>query len=225
MENNRDVIYVRGIPVIVHSHFIPVFSTNLDISIIDEAHLRRAPLHIFLKKPPLDELANVFKKNMDEINERYSEDVIERFKNVYKSRYEKGEGLTPSFAHARDLAQICQAARVIRKKEITDLEILETALSKHILIVLQRLNIDITQVKRKIRTYRLRNDDLKATYKVLKKLCVIKMSYERDSIIIDVEETITPVDLLSDLYDKGIPPTRVDLIIESEKELKRTILK
>ena len=83
MENKKDVVYVRGIPVIVHSNFIPAFSTNLDISIMDEAHLRRAPLHIFLKNPDIIELAEVFKRNLDYLDEKYDENIFERFMNVY----------------------------------------------------------------------------------------------------------------------------------------------
>lgn len=225
MENKKDVIYVRGVPVVVHSHFIPAFSTNLDIDIMDEAHLRRAPLHIFLKNPPLDELAEVFKRNLDDLREEYSEDILKRFKNVYTTIYEGGEGLEPSFAHARDLAQICQAVRIIRKKDIINPEILELALKKHILIVLQRLNIDISQMAKKIRTYRVKTDNLEATYAALNKYGTDKIFYEKNSILIDVEETITPVNLAIYLYKKGIPVKKIDLIAESEKELKKTILK
>jgi len=225
MENKKDVIYVRGVPVIVHSHFIPVFSTNLDISIMDEAHLRRAPLHIFLKDPPLNELAEVFKRNMRELGERYSKEVIDRFKNVYTSIYGGGEGLNPSFSHARDLAQICQAVRIIRKKDFIDTEVLELALKKHVLIVLQRLKIDISQVTKKLRTYRIKTDDIESTYTALSEFETYGISYEKNSILIDVEETVTSVNLASYLHQKGIPVDRIDLIAESEKELKKTVLK
>ncbi|MGZ7118625.1 MAG: ATP-binding protein, partial [Methanobacterium sp.] len=225
MENKKDVIYVRGVPVIVHSHFIPAFSTNLDISIMDEAHLRRAPLHIFLKNPPLEELAEVFRRNLDELNEKYNEDTIERFKNVYTPLYEDGEGLKPNFAHARDLAQICQAVRIIRKKDFIDTGILELALKKHILIVLQRLNIDISQISKKIRTYRIKTKDLEATYNALNKYITSRISFEKESILIDVEETVTPVDIAMHLYKRGIPVKKIDLVTESGKDMKKTILK
>ena len=52
LENKRDVIYIKGAPVIVHTQFIPILSTNLDINIVDEAHLRRAPMHILPGEPP-----------------------------------------------------------------------------------------------------------------------------------------------------------------------------
>jgi predicted ATPase with chaperone activity len=225
MENKKDVIYVRGVPVIVHSHFIPAFSTNLDISIMDEAHLRRAPLHIFLKDPPLNELAEVFKRNLDELEEEYDDETLERFKNVYTSIFENGEGLEPSFAHARDLAQICQAVRIIRKKEVVDTEVLELSLEKHILIVLQRLKIDISQVAKKLRSYRVETTDIEATYAALSEYGTCGISYEENSILIDVEETVTPVHLATHLHKKGIPVERIDLIAESEKELKKTLLK
>jgi len=225
MENKKDAIYVRGVPVSVHSHFIPAFSTNLDISIMNEAHLRRAPLHIFLKDPPLTELAEVFKRNMEELGETYSEEVIKRFKNVYTPIHSRGEGLKPSFAHARDLAQICQVVRITRKKDFIDTEILELALEKHILIVLQRLKIDISEVTKKLRTYRVKTDDVDATYTALSEVGTWGISYEKNSILVDVEETVTPVNLATYLHQKGIPAQRIDLIAESENELKKTILK
>jgi predicted ATPase with chaperone activity len=224
MENKRDVIYVRGVPVIVHSHFIPAFSTNLDISIMDEAHLRRAPLHIFLKDPPLDELTEVFKRNLDALGEKYSEDTLKRFMEVYTPATEGGEGLDPSFAHARDIAQICQAVCITRQKGIIDSEVLEEALKKHILIELQRLNIDVAQVTKKVRSYRVKTNDVEAVCGALSEYGTCGISYEENAIIIDVEETITPVQLATYLHKKGIIVNKIDLIVESNRELKRTLL-
>ncbi len=224
MENKKDVIYVRGIPVIVHSNFIPIFSTNLDISIMDEAHLRRAPLHIFLRNPPINELAEVFKRNLDSLGEKYGEDVLNRFLKVYIPNSEGGEGLDPTFAHARDLAQITQAVRINQDKEAIDVDVLEAALKKHILIQLQRLRIDIAQISKKIRSYRIVTEDLESAYMALNEIGTCEISYERDALLIDVEETITPVYLATYLHKKGIIADKIDLIAESERELRRTIL-
>lgn len=138
LENKKDVIYVKGAPAMVHTHFIPAFSTNLEITIIDEAHLRRAPLHILLGPPNPDEIVEVFKKNLDKMHEDYDDDVLERFKMVYLPRVEGGEQLKPTFAHARDVAQIAQAVRIRRGEERITVEILEEALEQHVLIALQR---------------------------------------------------------------------------------------
>ena len=138
LENKKDVIYVKGAPAMVHTHFIPVFSTNLEITIIDEAHLRRAPLHILLEPPRPDEIVEVFKRNLDSMHEDYDDDVLERFKGVYLPRVEGGEQLKPTFAHARDVAQIAQAVRIRRGEERITMEILEEALEQHVLIALQR---------------------------------------------------------------------------------------
>jgi predicted ATPase with chaperone activity len=138
LENKKDVIYVKGAPAMVHTHFIPAFSTNLEITIIDEAHLRRAPLHILLGPPNPDEIVEVFKKNLDSMHEDYDDDVLERFKMVYLPRVEGGEQLKPTFAHARDVAQIAQAVRIRRGEERITVEILEEALEQHVLIALQR---------------------------------------------------------------------------------------
>lgn len=138
LENKKDVIYVKGAPAMVHTHFIPAFSTNLEITIIDEAHLRRAPLHILLGPPNPDEIVEVFKKNLDNMHEDYDDDILERFKMVYLPRVEGGEQLKPTFAHARDVAQIAQAVRIRRGEERITMEILEEALEQHVLIALQR---------------------------------------------------------------------------------------
>ncbi len=224
MENKKDVIYVRGIPVIVHSNFIPIFSTNLDISIMDEAHLRRAPLHIFLRNPPIGELVEVFKRNLDILGEKYGDEVLERFLKVYIPVSEGGEGLDPTFAHARDLAQITQAVRISQGKEVIDVDVLEPALKKHILIQLQRLKIDIAQISKKVRSYRVATDNLELAFIALNEIGTCEISFEKDSILIDVDETITPVYLATYLHRKGITADKIDLVAESERELRRTIL-
>jgi predicted ATPase with chaperone activity len=138
LENKRDVIYIKGAPVIVHTQFIPVLSTNLDISIVDEAHLRRAPMHIILGPPSPDEIVEVFKRNLDQIHERYDDTILNRFKLVYLPISEGGEQLKPTYAHARDIAQIAQALRIRNDEDKITLDILEEALDEHILIALQR---------------------------------------------------------------------------------------
>lgn len=138
LENQKDVIYIKGAPVIVHTMFIPVLSTNLDINIVDEAHLRRAPMHILLSAPSPDEILEVFQRNLDALGEDYDEEVLERFKNVYISTAMGGEQLKPTFAHARDVAQIAQAVRIRNDKDKLDTKVLEEALDEHILIALQR---------------------------------------------------------------------------------------
>ncbi len=138
MENKKDMIYVKGAPMVVHSHFIPAFSTNLDITIMDEAHLRRAPLHISLENPTIPEILEVFKKNLDDLGENYTPEVLDRFERVYKPIREGGEGLMPTFAHARDLAQIAQAIRIRKDADVISPEIIDEALDQHVLIALQR---------------------------------------------------------------------------------------
>ncbi len=138
LENKKDVIYVKGAPVIVHTHFIPALSTNLEITIIDEAHLRRAPLHVYLEVPNSDEIVEVFQRNLDTLKEDYDEDVLERFRLVYIPQIDGGESLKPTFAHARDIAQIAQAIRIRRGEEKMTVEILEEALDQHILVSMQR---------------------------------------------------------------------------------------
>lgn len=223
MENKRDVVYVRGIPVIVHSNFIPAFSTNLDISIMDEAHLRRAPLHVFLKNPLIEDVTEVFKINLDYLEEDYDDTVLERFTKVYCNCDEGGEGLEPTFAHARDVAQICQAVRINQGKEKIDVDVLEDSLKRHILIVLQRMNIDIAQITRKTRSFRVKTSKIDEAQKALREFGASNMSHESDALIIDMDDNITPVQLVEYLHNRDIEVIRIDLIAESDKEIKRTI--
>lgn len=224
MENKKDVVYVRGIPVIVHSNFIPAFSTNLDISIMDEAHLRRAPLHIFLKNPNINDVAEVFKMNLDYLEENYDDVIFERFMNVYNKCSEGGEGLEPTFAHARDVAQICQAVRINQQKDQVDVGVLEGALERHVLIVLQRMNIDIAQITRKTRSFRVKTSKIPEARSALEEFGVMKITHEADSLILDMDDNITPVQLVEYLHQRDISVDRIDLIAESDKELRKTVL-
>ena len=138
LENKRDVIYIKGSPVIVHTQFIPILSTNLEINIVDEAHLRRAPMHIILGPPNPDEIVEVFKRNLDELHEKYDDSILERFREVYIPIVDGGEQLTPTFAHARDIAHIAQSIRIRNNEETLTLKVLEEALDAHILIAMQR---------------------------------------------------------------------------------------
>lgn len=138
LENKRDVIYVKGTVAVLLTHFIPVMATNLDITIIDEAHLRRAPLYVFLGSPNSEEILTVFKRNLDELNEKYDDSALDKFAKVYLPRKEGGEQLKPTFAHARDIALIAQAIRITRQENIITADIIEEALKQHILVVLQR---------------------------------------------------------------------------------------
>ncbi|MCQ8905552.1 MAG: YifB family Mg chelatase-like AAA ATPase [Methanothermobacter sp.] len=138
LENKKDMIYVKGSPIVVHTHFIPAFSTNLDITIMDEAHLRRAPLHVQLEKPTVEEIVEVFRRNLESMGEEYDPEVLERFANVYRPIGEGGEGMQPTFAHARDLAQIAQAVRIRKGEDRITVQTMEEALQQHVLIALQR---------------------------------------------------------------------------------------
>jgi len=138
LENKRDVIYIKGSPVIVYTQFIPILSTNLEINIVDEAHLRRAPMHILLGPPNPDEIVEVFKRNLDELNEKYDDSILERFREVYIPIVDGGEQLNPTFAHARDIAHIAQSVRIRNNEETLTLKVLEEALDAHILIAMQR---------------------------------------------------------------------------------------
>lgn len=224
MENKKDIIYVRGVPVIVFSFFIPVFSTNLDLSIMDEAHLRRAPLHIFLNKPFVENVAEVFKRNMDYLEEKYDHQVLERFKKVYKPLDQGGEGLMPSYAHARDVAQICQAARILKKKDQVDVEILEESLNKHVLISLQRKGIDMDNLSSNTRTFLIKSKEKDKISQVLSIYGPGLISYQSGTLMVDLDDTITPTQISHMLQDNDIEFEEIQIIAETERHLKKIVL-
>jgi hypothetical protein len=122
------------------------------------------------------------------------------------------------------VAQICQAVRINQDKNIIDIDVLEEALEKHVLIVLQRMKIDISQIANKTRSFRIKTHDLEAASQALSDFGSIVISYEKDALITDLEENITPVVLADYLKKRGIHVEKIEIITESEKELRRTIL-
>ncbi|MGZ7109353.1 MAG: ATP-binding protein, partial [Methanobacterium sp.] len=149
---------------------------------------------------------------------------LDRFMKVYQSKNLGGEGLEPSFAHARDVAQICQSVRINQGKNTIDTEALEGALEKHVLIVLQRMKIDIAQIAHKTRSFRVKVDNLEKAGHELSDYGAQLIAYENGSIIADLDENVTPVELADYLSSKDIQIDSVELIAESEKELRRTVL-
>ena len=86
------------------------------------------------------------------------------------------------------------------------------------------MRIDIAQVMRQTRSFRVRTAQINDTYSALMKYGANKISYESESLIVDLDDTVTPVQLVEYLHNKGIEVDRIDVIAESEKELRRTIL-
>jgi hypothetical protein len=169
-------------------------------------------------------VVEVFKRNLELLDEDYEDDVLQRFRTVYETVKQNGEGLEPSFAHARDVAQIAQAVRIIQNKDNIDIPVLEEALNKHVLIVLQRLNIDIAQISNKTRSFRVKTDSVDQTYDALCNYSPLKISQESDAVIIDLDDNKTPVEVAEYLKKCNIPLNKIEVIAESDKELRRTLL-
>ncbi len=53
---------------------------------------------------------------------------------------------------------------------------------------------------------------------------LIKLAHEADALILDMDDNITPVQLVEYLHQRNIMVDRIDLIAESDKELRSTIL-
>jgi len=112
-----------------------------------------------------------------------TKEVIERFKRVYTPVADGGEGLQPSYAHARDIAQIAQAVRINMGRDRIDLEVIERALEKHVLIALQRMDIDISQVHHSIRTFRIITGDSERAVEVLKLYGALTVALEKGAVL------------------------------------------
>ncbi|WP_088335850.1 ATP-binding protein [Methanopyrus sp. KOL6] len=143
MENKKDIIHVGGTAVEVFCDFIAAFSTNLPITVFDEAHLRRAPLFVHLSHPPLEEAVKLFRRRLEDMGEEYTEDALATYRRAFTPEEEGGWGLKPTFAYARDIAQLAQAIRIQEGRDVIDGEIVEKALKKHIALTLQRKGADL----------------------------------------------------------------------------------
>jgi len=135
-----------------------------------------------------------------------------------------GEGLQPSYAHARDIAQIAQAVRINMGRDRIDLEVIERALEKHVLIALQRMDIDISQVHHSIRTFRIITGDSERAVEVLKLYGALTVALEKGAVLADFEDSISPSQLLEHLQVNGVSAERVEVISETQREIKKTIL-
>ncbi|WP_432703881.1 hypothetical protein ACRERI_00985 [Methanothermobacter thermautotrophicus] len=143
---------------------------------------------------------------------------------VYTPVADGGEGLQPSYAHARDLAQIAQAVRINMGRERVDLEVIERALDKHVLIALQRMDIDISQVHHSIRTFRIITDDPDNAERVLRLYGALTVAREDGAVLADLEDSISPSQLLEHLQNQGVATGRIDVISETKREIKKAIL-
>ena len=103
-------------------------------------------------------------------------------------------------------------------------EVLEGALKRHVLIVLQRMKINIAQITRKTRSFRVTTAQIEDAQKALIEFGASKITTEAEALILDMDDNITPVQLVEYLHKWDIMVDRIDLIAESDKELRSTIL-
>ncbi len=231
MENRRDIIYVGGTPVVLFTTFVPVFSTNLNIAIFDEAHLRRAPCYIYLSHPPVEHVIKVFKNNLAMFGEKFEDDC----ENVLEKLYQDPR-VKPSFAHGRDLAHICQGIRISEEKDVITKDILVKAIERHIVITLGKIGADPRrlgyQTEKRVISY-----DIKLKYvgemhphavseevsKGLRRYIGIDgVSATKNGIIIDAQDTITPTDIASlirSVSDGHVEVESISIITEFTKPM------
>jgi hypothetical protein len=85
------------------------------------------------------------------------------------------------------------------------------------------MNIDIAQITRKTRSFRIKTSQIEEAKHAIRNFGASKLSHESEAVIIDIDDNITPVQLAEYLHNSGIEVDRIDMIAESEKEIKRTI--
>ncbi|MFQ6051321.1 MAG: ATP-binding protein [Candidatus Hydrothermarchaeota archaeon] len=206
MENRRDIIYVGGTPVVLFTTFIPIFSTNLNIAIFDEAHLRRAPCYIYLSYPPVEHVIKVFKNNLVRLGEKLEENCEEVLEKLYQDPRVK-----PSFAHARDLAQISQGIRISEGKDVITKDILLKAIERHIVITLGKIGADPRrlgyQTEKRIISYDVKLKFIGEMHPhavseeiskgLMRYIGIDGVSAIKDGIIVDAQDTLTPTDIVN----------------------------
>jgi hypothetical protein len=86
------------------------------------------------------------------------------------------------------------------------------------------MKIDIAQIAHKTRSFRVKANNLEKAGQGLLDYGAQLIAREDSSIIVDLDENTTPVELADYLSKKDIRVDSIEIIAESEKELRRTLL-
>ncbi|MFQ5888157.1 MAG: ATP-binding protein [Candidatus Hydrothermarchaeales archaeon] len=208
MENKKDVIYIAGIPVEVFTDFLPVFSTNVSIAIFDEAHLRRAPFHIYMGPPTVTEFVELMKEQLERFGLAFDEDSLDPLKASYSPREEGGLGFQPCYATPRDLAQIIYGLSKYHEKEKVDSNLMEEAMAHYVVYALQREKVPLAQIgtslTEEITTVELSVEgDIESINNVLKAHDGVKNFVSaQDRVIVDLSEGNTITDIVEKIETK-----------------------
>jgi predicted ATPase with chaperone activity len=141
MENKKDMIYISGIPIEVFTDFVPILSTNISIAIFDEAHLRRAPFHVYLGPPDLKESSELLLNFLNDKGVEAPPEVKTEIENVFKLRSEGGMGLKPSFAVLITLVELIHLMTNQNNTKTLDKQTLFDAIDNNIVLALQKQDV------------------------------------------------------------------------------------
>jgi hypothetical protein len=79
-------------------------------------------------------------------------------------------------------------------------------------------------VQKKIRTFRIKTSQKEEAYNNVSIFGVDSISCESDGIIADMEDSVTPTQLAEYLRENDVAFESIDIIAETERELRRTIM-
>jgi predicted ATPase with chaperone activity len=210
MENKKDISYVSGIPVEVFTDFIPLLSTNLNISIFEEAHLRRVPFHIFLGPPDKDMAIDVFSNLLKENDIEIPSNCLEMLKNLFTAAEDGGVGVKPSYAVLYDVCrQIvwrCSSSGITTLDEGTLLD----SVNNNVILSLQKQGVSLHQLdekfKKQVDSYMFRiKGDINDLENIIKRITGIKsFKLIDEGLLVDLMVGKSITDVASRLKDAGV---------------------
>jgi predicted ATPase with chaperone activity len=210
MENKKDIIYIAGVPIEVFTDFIPILSTNISIAIFDEAHLRRAPFHVYLGPPEGEKSAQITVELLLEKGIETPKETLDTLKNIFKPKKDGGLGLTPSFAVLDSLVQLIEMICTSSGSKVLDDKTLSESIDNNIVLALQKQDVVLRQLddkfKREISSFEFKVEG--SVGDVEKAAMAIKgiksFTLLEGSLLADLTEGISPVVVAKMLESSGI---------------------
>jgi predicted ATPase with chaperone activity len=215
MENKKDLIYVGGIPIEVFTDFVPILSTNISIAIFDEAHLRRAPFHVYLGPPGSEQSAEILVGLLKAEGIETHSETLQEMKKVFKPKKDGGLGLTPSYAVLQSTSQLIQMLCASKGLKSVSSDILYEAIDKNIVMALQKQDVVLRRLdnkfKNEISSFELHvQGDEKEIEKSLKLVQGVKSySLSKGIILVDLVEGTSPVELVARLETAGVKVEKI----------------
>jgi predicted ATPase with chaperone activity len=214
MENKKDMIYVSGIPIEVATDFIPILSTNISIAIFDEAHLRRAPFHIYLGPPDLEKSAEILVKLLMKKDIDTPPETLEALRKVFEPKRMGGMGLVPSFAILQSLSELIYLLCGAKRVKSVDVPTLKESIDNNIVLALQKQDVVLRRLddkfKNEIASFEFTVEGDKSDIeRAVKRIKGIRSHTVLDGhLLADIVEGTSPIEVVKKLEEAGIIVTK-----------------